>query len=61
MEQGLNKAGAWMQKEYERKEREWQRKVASKTDDELMRIARNPDLPDFQRGLVEDGMRKRGL
>ncbi|MCI9175851.1 MAG: hypothetical protein HFH49_13090 [Lachnospiraceae bacterium] len=61
VEQWSNKAAVWMEKEYEKKERETQRKLRSKTDDELIRISRNPELSDFHRGFVEDEMRRRGL
>lgn len=60
-EQNAEKVGAWMQKECEKKERKNQEILRKKSDNEIIRISQNPNLPEFQRGLVEDEMRRRGL
>lgn len=60
-EKNVGKAGAWMQKEFEKKEGEIREMMRKKSDNEIIRISQNPDLPEFQRGLVKDEMRRRGL
>lgn len=49
------------EKELQKRERELQKKLSDKADDEIMRISKNPDLSEFQRNLVENEMQRRGL
>lgn len=60
-EKGLGVLCQMMEKNIEEGKRNFQRRLRELTDDEIIRVSKNPNLSEIKMELVENEMRRRGL